>query len=419
MTVTVIVVESSRCKPPHIPCYDSQVEDTKSYKSTWNMPITNDSVENPYSAWSYQSDDALQIGSIGCQHRTYPGGGYVVAIRKDKKRMTRLLRDLHDAEWLDNNTRGVLIQFTTFNPKLNEFTIALLAFEFVCVGVIEPYHDIVTHRLHNLTNLRDFVTIMCQICYIILIILYIIQVGRTMVAHRVRVREYVFNVWTYIDWAIVVLTYAAVIVFVLRVMAIRRAVESAKKHVKRYVSFQEAGFYDSSFTNILAAVITMFVLKTLKLMYFNKHSLMKTSTLTRHFKLTAVYSVGIVVTIVLVLASMTCLFGASCLDYSRFTTSLMSTTRMIVFKPSLRGVGNINGTQLVDIVFLGVLVFVLLPWMILVILSLLTLSMPCNRRSSVVEENIDFIDFFISRLFLMLGFWNMTQYSEHMDKIMQ
>ncbi|KAI0233653.1 hypothetical protein LSAT2_016128 [Lamellibrachia satsuma] len=140
--------KSQRCKAsPNSPCqnsYDSHAEDQTSYKRTWKKPIRQDSVTNPYSAWTYQSADTLQMGPITCRHRTYPGGGYVVAIRANMKRMMRLLQDLEDAHWLNNNTRAVLVQFTTFNPTTSLFTISLLAFEFMNVGVVEPYHDINT-----------------------------------------------------------------------------------------------------------------------------------------------------------------------------------------------------------------------------------------------------------------------------------
>ncbi|KAI0233658.1 hypothetical protein LSAT2_016133 [Lamellibrachia satsuma] len=157
---------SRRYKAPPNPSsqksYDSHAEDQTSYRRTWKKPIRQDSVTNPYSAWTYQSADTLQMGPITCRHRTYQGSGYVVVIRANRKRMMRLFQDLEDEQWLNTNTRAVLVQFTTFNPTTSLFTISLLAFEFTNVGVVEPYHDIKTCGLYSWTNKRDVFTIICH-----------------------------------------------------------------------------------------------------------------------------------------------------------------------------------------------------------------------------------------------------------------
>ena len=402
----------SGSNPCNTTCADTAY-DTTSYLRTWGQPISDDSVKNPYSTWTYQSAATLRLGRLTCGHGTYPGGGYVVAIRTNRRRMMRLLLDLEEAHWLNNNTRAVLVQFTTFNPTTGLFTISLLAFEFLRVGVVSPYHDINTCKLYSFTNMRDAFTIICEVCYMVLILLYFNRAIRSFLADRSHLKRYLLSVWTYVDWIIIALVYAAVAVFVLRVMAITDVVSASLKHRKRYVSFKKAASYESVFSGILAASIAMFVIKTTSLTYVSKHTLLQTTTLTSNIKYIAIYAVGICVTVCLMSIVSTFLYGTSCGDYSRSSTSFMATLNIILFKANISENGCIVDSQVVDLVFYGVVVLGLLPLMMCVAFALVIIS-TSGYQAVHVDEKIEFVHFLFSRLLLMLGFWNINEYTEHM-----
>ena len=141
----------------------------------------------------------------------------------------RLLRDLEDDHWLNNDTRAVLVQFTTFNPTTSLFTISLLAFEYLNIGVVDPYHDIRTWKLYSFTNTGDVFTIILELCYVVLTILYINRAVKSFLSVGANYRKYFANVWTYVDWVIILLSCAPVSVFVLRVITINNAVGTALK----------------------------------------------------------------------------------------------------------------------------------------------------------------------------------------------
>jgi len=327
--------------------------------------------------------------------------------------MMRLIQDLEEAHWLNNNTRAVLIQFTTFNPPTDLFTISLLAFEFLRVGVVSPYHDINTCKLYSFTNMRDAFTIVCEVCYMVLILLYFNRAIRSFLADRSHLKRYLLSVWTYVDWIIIALVYAAVAVFVLRVIAITDVVSVSLKHRKRYVSFKNAASYESVFSGILAASIAMFVIKTISLTYVSKHTLLQTTTLTSNLKYIAIYAVGIFVTICLMSVVSTFLYGTSCSDYSRSSTSFMATLNLILFKVNILDNGCIVDNPVVDLVFYSVVVLALLPLMLCVAFALVNIS-TSGYQAVHVDEKIEFVDFLFSRLLLMLGFWNINEYTEHM-----
>ena len=329
--------------------------------------------------------------------------------------MMRLIQDLEDAHWLNNNTRAVLVQFTTFNPTTSLFTISLLAFEFMHVGVVEPYHDINTCKLYSFTDMRDVNTILYQICYVILILLYIRRAFRSFLALRGNLRRYFLNVWTYVDWVIILLVYGAVAVFVFRITSINRAVKLAMKHRTRYVGFHDAAFYETIFKNILAATISMFVMKTFNLLYASKRALLKTSMLKINMKYAAICTAGIVLTVTLTLVGASVVYGASCDTYSHLSSSIMSTANFALFRPNLADGGCVMRADLSNLVFNGIVVFIFLPLLLLVILSLLVITASHIHHVAHLD-NQGFFHVLFGRLLLMLGFWNITEYTEHMHQ---
>ena len=305
--------------------------------------------------------------------------------------MKRLLQDLQDAQWLNNSTQVVLVQFTTFNPTTSLFAISLLAFEFLDVGVVDPCHDIDTCKLYSFANMRDAVTILCEIAYLVLILLYINRAIRSFLASLTHLRRYLLSVWTYVDWVIIALVYAAVAVFIFRFMAINNVVSLVLKHRKRYLSFKKAASYGLGFSYILAASITMFVIKSLNLLYVSKRTLLQTSKLKRNMKYISIYAAGIVPSSVSGIES-----PVRGEEHSRVSTSLMTTARLIWYKSNFDDNGCVTRSPAVDFVFHSVVTRVLLPCMITHVVALIVITASCNYHFSHLQEKTEFVDFLFS-----------------------
>ena len=177
--------------------------------------------------------------------------------------------------------------------------------------------------------MRDAFTIACEICYLLLTILYINRAVRSFLSVRSHLRRYFVSVWTYVDWVIIMLMFAAVSVLIFRVTTVAYAVKTALKFTKRYMSFHDAAYYEIVFSNIIAA---MFVLKTFNLLYLSKRALLQTSTLKRNMIYIIFYAACIVCTVILVVVGMTSVYGASCRHYSSLSTSLMNTINILLLK---------------------------------------------------------------------------------------
>ena len=68
----------------------------------------------------------------------YSGNGYVYEFRGRLTDLQTNLSQLHQMQWIDGQTRAVIIQFTLYNPNAQLFTFVTLLTEFLSSGSIDP-----------------------------------------------------------------------------------------------------------------------------------------------------------------------------------------------------------------------------------------------------------------------------------------
>uniref|UniRef100_A0A0K8TDX4 Polycystin domain-containing protein n=2 Tax=Lygus hesperus TaxID=30085 RepID=A0A0K8TDX4_LYGHE len=79
-------------------------------------------------AWVYAEPDADSAHYNG-KISSYGGGGYMMNITNDKVYTKNWIQELIDYEWIQQGTRVVFIDFTTYTPNTNLFCVVKLVFE--------------------------------------------------------------------------------------------------------------------------------------------------------------------------------------------------------------------------------------------------------------------------------------------------
>ena len=96
--------------------------------------LSNTSIER---AFQYQSSAMLNSSYVVGNHHTYGQGGYVYDFRGRLADLKGNLSALHQLNWIDGQTRAVVIQFTIYNPNVQLFTAGTLLTEFLPTGGVE------------------------------------------------------------------------------------------------------------------------------------------------------------------------------------------------------------------------------------------------------------------------------------------
>ena len=71
-------------------------------------------------------------------HGSYGGGGYVYEFRGRLSDLQSNLSQLHQLEWIDSQTRAVIIQLTLYNPNVQLFTSLTFLAEFLSSSGVYP-----------------------------------------------------------------------------------------------------------------------------------------------------------------------------------------------------------------------------------------------------------------------------------------
>lgn len=106
--------------------YSSSNEDKNSYYPGWRNQTNNQELSSSIlNAFQYQDKD-----------------GYVYEFRGSLSSLQTNLSLLHQLEWIDERTRQIIIELTSYNPNVQLFTSAKLTSEFLSTGKITTTTDI-------------------------------------------------------------------------------------------------------------------------------------------------------------------------------------------------------------------------------------------------------------------------------------
>jgi hypothetical protein len=114
-------------------------EENQSFQPGW----TNETTTEEYSssilkAFQYQLSKNLDTYMYAGDYETYSGNGYVYEFRGSLSNLKSNLSELHQLQWIDQNTRAIFIEMTLYNPNVQLFTSVILLCEFLSIGGVFP-----------------------------------------------------------------------------------------------------------------------------------------------------------------------------------------------------------------------------------------------------------------------------------------
>jgi hypothetical protein len=142
-TMRQLRVKSSSCSVQIIrsKClndYNLLNEEKDSYEPGWinkTTQINNSSISH---AFEHRTSNELDTYVYVGDHGSYNGNGYVYEYRGHLNEIQNNLSQLHQFNWIDNQTRAVIIQLSLYNPNSQLFTSVTFLVEFLSTGGISP-----------------------------------------------------------------------------------------------------------------------------------------------------------------------------------------------------------------------------------------------------------------------------------------
>ncbi|KAK2169234.1 hypothetical protein NP493_1200g00031 [Ridgeia piscesae] len=236
--------------------------------------------------------------------------------------LTEALHDLRRGGWIDEYTAVVLVEFTVYNHPFHLISVVVLAFEFLRGGAIQPYVRIFTVMpYHWQWGVRAILITTCQVLYMLCNIWKTKNTWRTLWARKGD-RAYWTNVWTYIDWMHVFVSYISGAVECIRFSETKAIISDVLQAPEVFHSFYGVVQLDFLATYLMSILLTLSFLHVLKLLNFNKHVLLVTVTLNRSVKPLLNYVLFMIISCTLFLGIAILVLGPWCEDYSTATSAM-------------------------------------------------------------------------------------------------
>jgi polycystin 1L2 len=138
-TMRQLRIKSSLCSYQKIRsiCLDDYSlfnEEKSSFPPGWINETIEEYSSSIVNAFEYKSSNELNTYVYVGDYGSYSGNGYVYEFRGRLSDLESNLSQLHQLEWIDNQTRAVIIQLSLYNPNVDLFTSVILLAEFLSTG---------------------------------------------------------------------------------------------------------------------------------------------------------------------------------------------------------------------------------------------------------------------------------------------
>ena len=403
--------------------YSFGAEEKSSYSPSWHSVVRNNSKVINQSPWTYHSASETGVPSIWGRFHMFSGGGYIIPVWSMRSsKMIVSLEKLRNASWVDENTRAVFLEFTVFNPATNLFASTVLVFEFSDMGTIDPsYHDIAVYKLHMLVAKHDIYRFVFEVAYLIVVNIYIVKTIRHLWHMRRTLLQYFSTIWTFVDWTIISLTLSlAAIILWRNVIAIRISAEMREGRGKTFICFYQLMVCDTVLTSMFCTVHFLLMMNVLRWSVFlGKRNIFFAFNISRARRY--VFYIAFLFCVVFVMTVLTsqALFGSYCDGYKDFAKAVVHVASLVRYSVVCSENECIHDTSYVKLLFFGFAgFFVVLMWRLLVLICGIT-AQCATRMSQQEKDDLQFVDYFTSRLLIGIGYWTMDDYVAHVALLQQ
>ncbi|XP_028446278.1 polycystic kidney disease protein 1-like 2 [Perca flavescens] len=301
--------------------YSWEVEDMGSYGPGWSQSAKDNISTSTNRPWTYQTQAELRAHAVWGKLALYRGGGFVMELGPDSQNASSTLEYLFRNKWLDIYTRAIFVEFTVYNANVNLFCIVTLFLETSAVGAFQFTSELHSVRLYQSPDGLYILVMAAEIVYLLFIIYYMFLQGQLMKQQR---WAYFRSRWNLLELTIILLSWSAVAVFIMRTLLGNRDMTYYQNHKDKSASFYDTGKADSTLQYLFAFLVLLATFKLWHLLRLNPKMNLMTVALQRAWSDITNY---LVIIVIMCLAySITCnvLYGWQLSSYRTWLDALIT-----------------------------------------------------------------------------------------------
>uniref|UniRef100_A0A8R1HPG8 PKD_channel domain-containing protein n=1 Tax=Caenorhabditis japonica TaxID=281687 RepID=A0A8R1HPG8_CAEJA len=245
---------------------------------------TTDAVDE----YTYKTEDQLQTGSVSGYLGSYGGGGYAVSLSGTAAEMVTLFNQLENDRWIDEYTRAVIIEFSTYNAQVNYFSVVQLLVEIPKSGVYLTNSWVESVRLIKSEGTDGSIVKYYEYLYILFSILIFFKELSYYVYGRYKVIKSMkktqnpiriayrlifghFTPWNFMDLVVGALAFSSVIAYFLRQKYTNQAMDNFNaNNGNSYINLTTQLNMELAFNYCLAGAVFFTSCKMIRILKFNR-----------------------------------------------------------------------------------------------------------------------------------------------------
>ena len=302
-------------------CYDEYSkanEDKTAYNKPGWLPADNFTSQDELlrlcpKPWRYQNAGKSDTVPKWGQFSFYPGGGFVADLGYENATAVSIIKNLQNNNWLDRQTRTVIVEFSAFNPSVNILGIGTYFYEMEASGYRAPFTRTEVLSLYSTETASRQFYLICVLLFIVFVLLYL---GRECYKLYKQRSRYFKSFWNWVEIFQVVFSALAVVMYIVQSDRITSVIRKLQENVYANVSFQEAVAWLEAENAVLGILTFIVTVKLLRLIRFNEHVAVFSKTLKTSARLLSSFAVLLLTFFAAFLHFGILIFGTGSVHYS-------------------------------------------------------------------------------------------------------
>jgi polycystin 1L2 len=177
---------------------------------------------------------------------------------------------LKQMNWVDRQTRAVLVEFSAYNPNINLVMVSTILVEFLSSGSLLTKAQFDPLNLFSESGgIVSFKTI-SELIFVAFIVYYLVIEIREMI--NADIKEYMSEFWSYIEWSIIITACISCVMILVRLRASQEVLDFFKQTAGYgYMKLQNVNNCNQTLTYSLGICAALGTIKFLKMLRFNRH----------------------------------------------------------------------------------------------------------------------------------------------------
>jgi polycystin 1L2 len=177
---------------------------------------------------------------------------------------------LKQMNWVDRQTRAVLVEFSAYNPNINLVMVSTILVEFLASGSLLTKAQFDPLNLFGESGgIVSFKTI-SELIFLAFIVYYLVLEIRKML--NMDIKEYISEFWSYIEWSIIITAFISCVMILVRLRAAQEVLDFFKQTAGYgYMKLQNVNETNQILTYSLGLCAALGTIKFLKMLRFNRN----------------------------------------------------------------------------------------------------------------------------------------------------